>query len=548
MLASGAGMEFGILGPLEARDDGTMLALGAPKQRAVLAFLLLHANQVVATDRLIDQLWGDEAPETVKVILQGYISSLRKALGAGMIVTRAPGYAIQVEAELLDLHRFESLLARARAAAEATDFGAAAAGFREALELWRGPALVDFAYEPFAQAPILRLEELRLTALEDRIEADLALGRHAPLVAELEALVAEHPLRERLRGQLILALYRSARQAEALGAYQQARRVLVDELGIEPTQALQDLERSILRQDPALDLLSKAPGSAPAEAAPPERAILAVAQEAASLDAVLTLAEPLARQPPREVILALLVADPAELPRATATLGERREALVRSGLRSRSAAFTSEERGSDAARLAGEQRIDLLLVGIPAELVTHEGLGPDLDDVLISAPCDVAVLLAKPEAPGPGPGAAVQVPFGGAEHEWAAAEIGAWIARAVGVPLQLVGTAGDPEKGRRDASRLLAAASLAVQQVSGIAPDPVIVAPGPAGVIGAAEGAGLVVLGLSDRWRQEGIGAGRLEVARAVRAPVLLVRGGVRPGGLAPSESVTRYTWSLGQT
>jgi DNA-binding SARP family transcriptional activator len=540
-------MEFGILGPLEAREGGTMLALGGPKQRAVLALLLLHANQVVPTDRLIDQLWGDEAPDTVKVALQGYISNLRKVLGAGTIVTRAPGYAIELDAEQLDLHRFESCVAQARAAAAAGDPAGAAAGFREALGLWRGSALVDFAYEEFAQAPIARLEELRLTALEDRIAADLALGRHAELVAELEALVAQHPLRERLRGQLMLALYRSARQAEALAAYQQARRVLVDELGIEPAQALQDLERAILRQDRALDLPSAAAAEAPAEAPPPGRAILAVAQDGASLDAALALAEPLARQPPREVILALLVAELAELARATALLGERREALVRSGLRARSAAFTSEERGTDAARLAGEQSIDLLLVGMPAELVTDEGLGRDLDDVLLGAPCDVAVLLAKAGAPSPSPGAPVLVPFGGAEHEWAAAEIGAWVSRAVGAPLRLLGTAADPEKGRRDASRLLAAASLAIQQVSGVAPEPVIVLPGPAGVIGAADAAGLVVLGLSDRWRQEGIGAGRLEVARSVRAPALLVRGGVRPGGLAPNESMTRYTWSLEQ-
>jgi DNA-binding SARP family transcriptional activator len=538
-------MEFGILGPLEVRDGATELALGAPKQRAVLALLLLHANQVVPTDRLIDQLWGDQAPDTVKVALQGYVSNLRKALGAGTIVTRAPGYAIELEPERFDLHRFESLLSQARAAAAAGDPAGAAAGFREALGLWRGSALVDFAYEEFAQAPIARLEELRLTALEDRIEADLALGRHAEFVAELETLVAEHPLRERLRGQLMLALYRSARQAEALGSYQQARRALVDELGIEPTQALQDLERAILRQDPALDLPSGAPASAPTGRPSPERAILAVAQEAVSLGAVLTLAAPLARHPPREVILAILVSDLAELPSATAVLGERREALVRSGLTARSAAFTSEQRGSDAARLAGEQSIDLLLVGVPAALVTDEGLGRDLDDVLVGAPCDVAVLLAKPGAPNPGPDAPVLVPFGGAEHEWAAAEIGAWIARAVGAPLQLLGTAGDPEKGRRDASRLLAAASLAVQQVSGVAPAPVIVPPGPEGVIGAAEETGLVALGLSDRWRQEGIGAGRLEVARRSRAPVLFVRGGVRPGGLAPNESMTRYTWSL---
>jgi hypothetical protein len=285
---------------------------------------------------------------------------------------------------------------------------------------------------------------------------------------------------------------------------------------------------------------------APVAAAPPERAILVVAQEPAGLDAVLVLATPLARRPPREIILALLLPEDADLSEGTAELGTRREVLTESGLTARSAAFTSDERGSDTARLAGEQNVDLLLLGVPGELVPDGGLDRDLADVLLGAPCDVAVLLAKVGAPTPGPAAPILVPFGGAEHEWAAAEIGAWIARAVDAPLQLLGTAGDREKGRRDASRLLAAASLAVQQVSGIAPEPVIVQPGPEGVIEAAAQAGLVVLGLSDRWRQEGLGAGRLGVARGARPATLLVRGGVRPGGLAPHESMTRYTWSLG--
>jgi DNA-binding SARP family transcriptional activator len=536
-------MEFGILGPLEARDRGRTLALGGPRQRAVLALLLLHANEVVATDRLIDELWGEEPAETARVMLQGYVSSLRKTLGASAIATRPTGYAIELDPEQLDLHRFERLVAQARDAAAAGDNEGAGAGLRQALGLWRGPPLADFASEPFARAPMLRLEELRVTALEDRIEADLALGRHAELIAELQALVAEHPLRERLRGQLVLALYRSARQAEALEAYQETRRALVDELGIEPTQSLQELERAILRQDPALDLPSSAASAAPV----PERAILVVAEEATGLDAVLALATALARRPPREVILALLLADETGLPRATAELGERRAAIRDSGLAARSAAFTSEERGSDAARLAGEQDVDLLLLGVRAELISGEGLGRDLADVLLGAPCDVGVLLAKAGTPGPGPGVPVVVPFGGAEHEWAAAEIGGWIAHALDAPLQLLGTAGDRETGQRDASRLLAAASLAVQQVSGVAPEPVIVVPGPDGVIGAAAEAGLVVLGLSDRWRQEGIGTGRLAVARGARPAALLVRGGVRPGGLAPPRSMTRYTWSLGR-
>jgi DNA-binding SARP family transcriptional activator len=529
-------MEFRILGPLEVLDGDRVLPLGGPKQRAVLAVLVLHANRVVSTERLIDELWGEEPPETAKVVIQGYVSSLRKVLGAGTIATHGSGYALGVEPEQLDLFRFEQLVARARAA----DPAEASAGLREALELWRGPALADFTYEPFAQAPILRLDELRLAALEDRIEADLVLGRHGEVVGELEALVAEHPLRERLRGQLMLALYRSGRQAEALAGYQEARRVLVDELGIEPTQALQDLERAILRQDPELAPL--------AVAQTPERAILAVAHDERGIDALLALGDPLARRPPRELILALLVATDGELSGATSRLGERRAALAAQKVATRVATFTSRERGSDAVRLAGDQSVDLLLLAVPSELVGGEALPSDLAEVLLFAPCDVAALvLTGHGSPAPGPEAPVLVPFGGAEHEWAAAAVGAWIARSVDAPLRLLGTTGDPEGGRRDASRLLATASLAIQQVSGVVAEPVIVGGGPEGVVVASGGAGLVVLGLSDRWQSEGLGPGRLAVARSAQAPVLLVRGGIRPGGLAPGESMTRYTWSLGR-
>ncbi len=180
----------------------------------------------------------------------------------------------------------------------------------------------------------------------------------------------------------MLALYRSGRQAEALDVYQDTRRALVDELGIEPTQALQELERGILRQDPALELPSPPAAVAPVAAAPPERAILVVAQEPAGLDAVLALATPLARRPPREIILALLLPEDADLSEGTAQLGTRREALTAAGLTARSAAFTSDERGSDTARLAGEQNVDLLLLGVPGELVPDGGLDRDLADVL----------------------------------------------------------------------------------------------------------------------------------------------------------------------
>jgi DNA-binding SARP family transcriptional activator len=242
-------MEFGLLGPLEVRAGEGPLPLGAPKQRALLALLLLNANRVVARGRLIDELWGEEPPETAAKAVQVYVSRLRKLLPAGMLVTRPPGYLLKVEPEAVDLWRFERLVAEAREGEPA----AAATLLRQALALWRGPPLAEFAEEPFARVEAGRLQDLRLAALEERIEADLALGRHADLVGELETLIAEHPQRERLRGQLMLALYRSGRQAEALAAYRNARAAL-DELGLEPGVALRQLEKQILTQDAALEL------------------------------------------------------------------------------------------------------------------------------------------------------------------------------------------------------------------------------------------------------------------------------------------------------
>ena len=242
-------MEFRLLGPLEVLAGGGPLPVGRRKQRALLALLLLNANRVVARDRLIDDLWGDDPPETAPKALQVYVSQLRKLMPAGMLVRRPPGYVLVVPPEAVDLLRFEQLVAAAHAAEPRLASGL----LHEALALWRGPPLAEFAGEPFGPAEAARLEELRLATLEERIEVDLALGRHDGLVTELETLVAEHPHRERLRQQLMLALYRSGRQAEALGAYGEARDAL-DELGIEPGAGLRGLERQILVQDAALDL------------------------------------------------------------------------------------------------------------------------------------------------------------------------------------------------------------------------------------------------------------------------------------------------------
>jgi DNA-binding SARP family transcriptional activator len=242
-------LEFRILGPLEVVEHDHLLALGGPK---LLAILLLHRGEVVSTDRLSDELWGERPPASAAKTVQAYVSNLRRALGDGLLVTRGHGYLLRTARGQLDVDRFEALVDAGRTAFADGDAGRSSERLREALALWRGPPLADFAYEPFAQAEAARLGEERLAALEDRIDADLALGRHATLVGELEALVHEHPLRERLQSQLMLALYRSGRQADALERYQQARRKLLDELGIEPGRELQELELAILNQDPEL--------------------------------------------------------------------------------------------------------------------------------------------------------------------------------------------------------------------------------------------------------------------------------------------------------
>lgn len=532
-------MEFRILGPLEVVESGRSLPLGGARQRALLALLLSRANQVVSSDRLIDELWGERPPKAALNTIQFYVSSLRKTLAPhDVIATRAPGYLIQVEPGQLDLHRFERLADDGRQALAEERPNDAASSLREALALWRGPPLADFASEPFAQGEIARLEELRLAALERRIEADLALGRHAELVGELEALTAEHPLRERLRAQSMLALYRCGRQAEALDVYQRTRRTLVGELGIAPGPALQELQRSILRQDPSI--------AADVAAAAPIGSIVVAVREDRHLDPLLALAEPLATTPRRELILYSLVEERGQLAGATTLLNARRAALIERGVAVRTAAFTSATAGADLVRLSSQQDVDLLLVDAPATLFEEGRLAPELEVVLADAPCDVGILTeGADEASAPGPGRPVIVPFGGAEHDWTAVEIGAWIAREQGASLKLLGSVRDDGARKQDASRLLATASLLVQRAVGISTEPLLAPRGHEGVLTAADDAGLVVVGLSERWRHEGLGETRLALARESRPPALFVRRGLRPGGLAPGDTVTRFTWSL---
>jgi DNA-binding SARP family transcriptional activator len=258
-------MEFRILGPLEVTQDGRALELGATKQQTLLAVLLLHAGEIVSPTRLMTELWGEDPPSSAAKAIQGYVSGLRRILGPDTIATRTRGYVLTPGR--LDADAFERLAADAQAHM-AGDPARAAGLLREALALWRGEPLQGIEFEGLAQSEAGRLGEQRLAALERRIEADLALGRDAELVAELLELVAAHPLRERLRAHLMLALYRAGRQADALAAYRDTRAFLADELGLEPGEELRRLERLMLEQSPELDAPERAPAATPPPSAP----------------------------------------------------------------------------------------------------------------------------------------------------------------------------------------------------------------------------------------------------------------------------------------
>jgi Bacterial transcriptional activator domain len=321
----------------------------------------------------------------------------------------------------------------------------------------------------------------------------------------------------------MLALYRSGRQAEALEQYQDARRTLVGELGIEPGPALQKLERKILRHDTSLELAPE-PVSL--------RSILATAFAGSGPESLLAVAAGLARRPPREVIVAHLIGDPRGLSDAAAAVATHCASLADQGVEARAAVFTTSAPGADASRLATEQDVDLVLVPGAVELLEDPGLA----ELLRLAPCDVAVMVGDQPAPG-----TVLVPFAGAEHDWSAIELGAWLAGGWEVPLRLVGPTAE---GKRDSSRLLASASLAVQRALAVAAEPLLIDPGPSALIDAAGEAAIAVVGLSERWHKEGLGEARGGLVRSGR-PTLLVRKGLRPGGLAPAENLTRFTWSL---
>jgi DNA-binding SARP family transcriptional activator len=524
-------IELRLLGPVEAIVDGRPASL-SPRPRAVLAVLMLHAGQVVPAMRLIDAVWDGRPPETAANVLQGYVSQLRKTLGREAVDTRDPGYVLQVERDTIDLHRFERLATDGALALEDGRAAEAAVALRDGLALWRGDALADLADGDVLRPAAMRLDELRLVALERRVEADLACGRHREVVPELEALVAANPLRERPQELLMLALYRCGRQSEALETYRRTRERLVEELGLEPGTPLQELERAILRHDLALDATTPPVREAPEGSV--AHTIVLAAFDPAAVEALLRVAEPLAHEGSREIVVSSTVTHPTDLQATAERLREHRERLAADGLDVRAAAFTSLTPGADLARLARDQDAELVLVDAPERLLEDARLLELLDDAL----CDVAVLVDGASRDGP-----VLVPFAGADHDWAAVELGAWQARARSVRLVLAGSSLGG--GGRDASRLLASASLAVQRALGIDASPLLVDPSPQSLVEAADGAGLVVVGLTDRWRREGVGSTRTALAASPRQPTLLVRRGLRPGGLAPRTAETRFTWTI---
>ena len=535
-------LAYRILGPLEVESPSGLIRLGGPRQRSVLAILLLDANRVVSIDRLADELYGEAPPVSAVTQIHRQISELRallepdRAPGAagGVIETRPPGYRILVAPDGLDLTIFERRAEAADSALAAEGAESAIRLYRHALALWRAEPLADLAFESFARPAIERLMELRLAVTERCLDAELELGGGAELVPELERLVKEHPLNERLRGLLMVALYRAGRQPEALEVFRAARTVLVEAFGLEPTPALKELEARVLRQDPALD------GASPARAAPvreDRRTVLLAARDGAELDRLVAAGRCLAALGRHELLLTQAVEDEPSLAGAVAATRARRDELATGGVTARSAAFVSRAFSRDMTRLALSHDAEVMVVDAVDEIGPDGTFPEHLALLLQSSPCDVALLAGAAPLPFAD---RIAVVFAGGEHDWAAAELGAWLAAGASARLQLIGVRGR----EGDASRLLASASIAIQQVVGIDIEPVLADAGPDGAVLAASGAGVVVVGLSPRWRREGLGKSR-QALLAAGSSTLVVHRGARPGGLAPREQLTRFTWSI---
>jgi DNA-binding SARP family transcriptional activator len=519
--------------------DVAHAAVGGQRVRALAAILLLHANDQVSQDRLLDELWDGSPPPSGTGALHVHVSNLRRALAGGPVAieTTPGGYRAVVDPQALDVHVFESLLDDGRDALRRGAPDEAYDALDAALDLWRGDALAEFAYADWAQAHVTRLDELRLAAVEARAEAALAVGRHAEVAAELEPVAHEHPLREGLWALLMLALYRSGRQADALAAYRRVRALLADELGLEPAPELQELQRAILAHD--VPGLGGAADSMATELASlrsilvewtPAVAPAARALAAAAPDAELILIQAVTADP------ADVAATNARLATATAEVGAAAASLDGVGARVRAAAALSGP--ADAlARLAERQGVQLLVTSLAAD--TLPALPARHAALLEAAPCDVALHVARD---GTG-GDAIVVPFGGSEHDWAALEVGASLARGSGLAIKVVAPL---DRGEGDAAALLAEASVVLQRVLGVIATPVL-SDGVEGLLDEGARAAFVVAGVPVRWRRQGLGLARAALVHELDTPALFVRRGPRPGLAAPAETSLRLTWSLAE-
>jgi len=525
-------LEFRVLGPLEIERAGASVRLTGRKHRSLLMLLVLRRGEVVPAEQLADQLWDGAPPASAANAIQVYVSQLRKLLGSPAAIETHPlGYRLQATPESVDLHRFERLWGEGREQLRAGDPAAASARLGEALALWRGEPLPDIAYESFGAAEVRRLQELRLEATIDRIESDLACGRHAQVIGELSALVEQHPLTERLACQLMLALYRCGRQADALDAAAAARRRLDEGYGLAPTSELRDLERAILNQDAGI--------AAPAAAAPPpvvalagQRQLMAVALHHGEAAWLGRLAGQLAAGLDGHELVLLRIGGEGTLDQAQSELDAAGEQLRSASVDHRAAAFSSRRVAHDIGRLVGEEPVDLVMTPLDRAAT---GLDDDVVELLELLPCDVALVSSTdPARDGP-----VLVPFSGSDHDWAAVGAAAAFARAADAELRLAGTT----TAEGDASRLLATASLVTQRAFRVKAVPQLLEAGGAAMLAAAAEAGLVVTGLSGRWREQGIGEARQRLL-AGSAPVMLLRAGPRPSAWAPASALTRYTWS----
>jgi DNA-binding SARP family transcriptional activator len=547
-------LDFWVLGPLEVRRRGVRVPITAAKPRMALAALLLGRGQTLSDDALIDALWGPRPPASAGKTLQVYIWQLRDLLdpdrdsrGSDLLVRDPGGYRLAVEAAVIDLHRFETAWEQARTMAGAGDPRQAATLLRGALATWRGEPLGDLMYERFFEADVARMIEMRLSAHEDLIDAELASGGGGALVPELKRLSRLHPLRERLTAQLMVALYRSGGQTAALDVYEVTKQRLSENLGIDPSPALQAVWRQVLRQDGAL--LAQA-ASEPAGSSVFSRRGSLLAVHAGSRGVgplALAAAGLIGRDPHRDLIVACTVSDVAEDPDLRGALEEMRSVcsfLGDDGVAPRFAAFTSPDAGRDVQRLVQHHGVDLVLADGRRALRGEDAREGLVDALLSSVHTDVALVVAEPSAGDEPSATPVVVPFGATDHDWAALELGAWIASTHGVPLQILGRRQLPGFQDGDASRLLAEASLLLQRIAGLQPEPVLIAPGPDGVLEAAAGARMLVVGLRSDWRENGLGDVRLTIAKRCPCPALFVRRGILPGVLASPRALTRLAWS----